>query len=141
MQVCKGRVKGHADPARPCRRSPAHGGQQRCSSLNSLTALLIAATLAGCDKTDRRLPSRPVRSHRHRRAGAEGETVSLTGQVRAKDQVSLAFRLDGRMIERPVNVGDVLKPRASSSPGSTRRTSENALRSAQGQPRLGRGGC
>jgi RND family efflux transporter MFP subunit len=40
--------------------------------------------------------------------GAEGETVSLTGQVQAKDKVSLAFRLDGRMTERPVNVGDLL---------------------------------
>jgi membrane fusion protein, multidrug efflux system len=40
---------------------------------------------------------------------AEGETVSLTGHVRAKDQANLAFRLDGRMIERPVNVGNVLK--------------------------------
>ena len=39
----------------------------------------------------------------------EGEIVSLTGQVRAKDEVSLAFRLDGRMIERPVHVGDVLE--------------------------------
>jgi RND family efflux transporter MFP subunit len=39
---------------------------------------------------------------------AEGETVSLTGHVRAKDQVGLAFRLDGRMIERLVNVGDVV---------------------------------
>ena len=41
--------------------------------------------------------------------GAEGEIVSLTGHIRPKDQVSLAFRLDGRMIERHVNVGDVLK--------------------------------
>jgi RND family efflux transporter MFP subunit len=41
---------------------------------------------------------------------ADGETVSLTGQIRAKDEVSLAFRLDGRMLDRPVNVGDVLKP-------------------------------
>lgn len=41
--------------------------------------------------------------------GAEGEIVSLTGHIRPKDQVSLAFRLDGRMIERQVNVGDVLK--------------------------------
>jgi RND family efflux transporter MFP subunit len=49
-------------------------------------------------------PVRTVTVHE----GAEGEIVSLTGQVRAKDQVSLAFRLDGRMIERPVNVGDVL---------------------------------
>ena len=42
--------------------------------------------------------------------GGEGETVSLTGHVRAKDQVNLAFRLDGRMIARPVNVGDVILP-------------------------------
>ena len=51
--------------------------------------------------------ARPVRTVivEHR---AEGETVSLTGQVRAKDQADLAFRLDGRMIERPVNVGDVV---------------------------------
>jgi len=39
---------------------------------------------------------------------AGGEIISLTGQVRAKDQASLAFRLDGRMIERLVNVGDVV---------------------------------
>src|SRR5580704_17708075 len=72
-------------------------------------AMLVVATVAGCDK--RVSPStedRPVRTVTVERS-AEGETVSLTGQVRAKDQVSLAFRLDGRMIERPVNVGDVLR--------------------------------
>ena len=61
--------------------------------------------------TRRRQPvpePRPVRTVTVE-GGAEGETVSLTGQVRAKDEVSLAFRIDGRMIERPVNVGDVLK--------------------------------
>ena len=73
-------------------------------------AALIAATVAGCDKTSPPLPeARPVRTVTIEH-GAEGEIVSLTGQVRAKDQVSLAFRLDGRMIERPVHVGDVLKP-------------------------------
>jgi RND family efflux transporter MFP subunit len=41
--------------------------------------------------------------------GADGEIVSLTGQIRAKDEVSLAFQIDGRMLDRPVNVGDVLK--------------------------------
>jgi len=74
-----------------------------------LTATLIVAALAGCDK---KLPPvaqvRPVRTVTVER-GAEGETVLLTGQIRAKDQVSLAFRLDGRMIKRLVNVGDVLK--------------------------------
>jgi RND family efflux transporter MFP subunit len=71
---------------------------------------LIAATVAGCNKTEPPLPeARPVRTITIQR-GAQGEIVSLTGHVRAKDQVSLAFRLDGRMIERPVHVGDVLKP-------------------------------
>ena len=73
-------------------------------------AAIIAAAVAGCDKTS---PSareaRPVRAVAVEQ-GAEGEIVSLTGHVRAKDQASLAFRLDGRMIERPVHVGDALKP-------------------------------
>jgi membrane fusion protein, multidrug efflux system len=72
-------------------------------------AALIAASLAACDKKPPPAAEvRPVRVVTVKR-GAEGETVSLTGQVRAKDQVSLAFRLEGRMIKRLVNVGDVLK--------------------------------
>ena len=72
------------------------------------TALIVAA-VTGCDKpAPPTTQARPVRAVTVERL-AEGETVSLTGHVRAKDQVSLAFRLDGRMIERPVNVGDVLK--------------------------------
>jgi RND family efflux transporter MFP subunit len=76
---------------------------------HTAVAALIAVTLAGCNKTSPPLAeARPVRTVIIEQA-AEGEIVSLTGHVRAKDQVSLAFRLDGRMIERPVNVGDVLK--------------------------------
>jgi RND family efflux transporter MFP subunit len=37
-----------------------------------------------------------------------GDTVSLTGTVQAETEVNLAFRIDGRMIARPVNVGDKL---------------------------------
>ena len=85
-------------------------------------AAMIAATLAGCDKGAPPAPqARPVRTITVER-GAEGETVSLTGQIRAKDQVSLAFRLDGRMIERPV-MWAMCSRRARSSPGSTPRTS------------------
>ena len=67
---------------------------------------LIAASVAACNK-----PAPPVSEARPVRAvtveqRADGEIVSLTGQVRAKDEVNLAFRLDGRMIERPVHVGD-----------------------------------
>ena len=73
-----------------------------------LAAALIAATLAACqEKAPPTAQARPVRTVTVER-GAEGETLSLTGQVQAKDHVSLAFRLDGHMTERPVNVGDVL---------------------------------
>ena len=72
-------------------------------------AALIAATVTGCDKpappTSQVRPVRAVTVDRR----AEGETVSLTGHIRAKDEVSLAFRLDQRMIERLVHVGDVVK--------------------------------
>ena len=72
-------------------------------------AALIAAALAGCNRAEPPTQAtRPVRAVTVE-YGAEGEMVSLTGHVRAKDQASLAFRLDGRMIERPANVGDVLK--------------------------------
>jgi len=68
--------------------------------------MLIATAVAGCEKAaPPPQAARPVRAVTVQRP-AEGETVSLTGQIRAKDQASLAFRLDGRMIERRVNVGD-----------------------------------
>jgi membrane fusion protein, multidrug efflux system len=96
-----------------------------------LCAALIAATLTGCDKpappTPQARPVRAVTVERH----AEGETVSLTGHIRAKDQASLAFRLDGRMLERPVHVGDVLKADqvvARLDP----QNQQNALQTAQG---------
>jgi multidrug efflux pump subunit AcrA (membrane-fusion protein) len=100
------------------------------SKLSILAAALIAATVAGCDEpappTAETRPLRTVTVAHH----AEGETVSLTGQIRAKDQVGLAFRLDGRMIERPVNVGDVVSAGqvvARLDP----QNQQNALRSAQ----------
>jgi len=78
------------------------------SRIAFVAAILIAGTLTGCDKAVQpHAQARPVRAVTVERK-AEGEIVSLTGQVRAKYQVNLAFRLDGRMIERPVNVGDVL---------------------------------
>jgi len=69
---------------------------------------LLVAAISGCDKpAPPAAQARPVRTVTvEQRAG--GEIVSLTGQVRAKDQAGLAFRLDGRMIERSVNVGDVV---------------------------------
>jgi multidrug efflux pump subunit AcrA (membrane-fusion protein) len=42
-------------------------------------------------------------------AHAEGEPVSVTGQIRARTEESLAFRVDGRMIARRVDVGQVVE--------------------------------
>jgi membrane fusion protein, multidrug efflux system len=73
-----------------------------------LAIALISATVVGCNKpAPTASPARPVRTTAVERL-LEGEAISLTGQIRAKDQANLAFRLDGRMVERPVNVGDVL---------------------------------
>ena len=95
-----------------------------------IMAALTALTLTGCDKpppaTSQARLVRTVTVERR----AEGEVVTLTGQVRAKDQVSLAFRLDGRMIQRLVNVGDVV----SAGQAVARldpQNQENSLRSAQ----------
>jgi len=48
---------------------------------------------------------RPVRTITVERR-AVGELIALTGQIRAQEQVSLAFRIDGKLIERPLNIGD-----------------------------------
>ena len=95
-----------------------------------IAAALLGVMVAGCDrKTAQEPPARPVRAVTVEPAMA-GETVSLVGQIRAKDEVSLAFRLDGRMLDRPVNVGDVLRPGqlvARLDP----QNQQNALRAAQ----------
>jgi RND family efflux transporter MFP subunit len=95
-----------------------------------VAAALISAVVASCDNpAPTASPVRPVRTAAVERP-TEGETIALTGQVRAKDQVNLAFRLDGRIIERPVNVGDVFTAGqivARLDP----QDQQNALRSAQ----------
>lgn len=61
-----------------------------------VASALIALTVAGCNKpAPPAAQARPIRVLTVERSG-EGETVSLTGQIHAKDEVSLAFRIDGR---------------------------------------------
>jgi RND family efflux transporter MFP subunit len=95
-----------------------------------LAAALIAPALAGCPTPEPAAPqARLVRTATVARSAA-GETVSLTGQVRAKDQANLGFRLDGRVVERLVNMGDAVEAGqvvARLDP----RNEENAVRSAQ----------
>jgi RND family efflux transporter MFP subunit len=74
--------------------------------------LVIAVTLpfVACDKEQpKKVEVRPVRVTSVRHAPT-GETISLSGQIQAKDQANLAFRIGGRLQERNVTVGDPVTP-------------------------------
>ncbi len=73
----------------------------------ALPVLGLVLLLAACGPAEEAAPEpiRPVRVVTVE-TQAGGETVSLAGQIHAQDEVSLSFRTGGRMIARPVNVGD-----------------------------------
>lgn len=87
-----------------------HHGPSRCARglrRGAAIGVLLPGLLAGCD--DNAPPPapeiRPVRvTTVAPRTG--GDVVSLTGTVEAETLANLAFRIDGRMVERTVNVGD-----------------------------------
>ncbi len=87
---------------------------------------------------------RPVRTVTATK-GEAGETVVLTGHIQAEDEPALAFRIGGRMIERPVNVGDrveagqVLAKLDPENELNALRSAEAALVAAQGQLTYARG--
>ena len=66
-----------------------------------LTAVLLAITPGMAYAQSEVRPVRTVVAT----ARAEGEPVSLTGHIRARTEESLAFRIDGRVIMRRVDVG------------------------------------
>jgi membrane fusion protein, multidrug efflux system len=78
---------------------------------NALGAAALLALLAACGQPEEPAAPevRPVRVIAiEERAG--GDAVSLTGTVQAEMEVNLAFRIDGRMTERSVGVGDQVEP-------------------------------
>src|SRR5215510_9004018 len=96
----------------------------------AMLASSAAVLVAGC-RSEVEVPAseiRPVRAVTvHKRESAV--PIILTGSIRARDEVPLAFRISGRMIERPVNLGDPV--RATTCPARLEPQNEqNALRSA-----------
>jgi RND family efflux transporter MFP subunit len=77
--------------------------------LLQLTPLLGIMLLACCD--DERAPSpdiRPVRTITVQ-PGAGSELPTLTGEIKARYESDLGFRIDGKMVERPVDVGSIVR--------------------------------
>ncbi len=86
------------------------------SELNGWRAGVLAAgatalLLAGCKQTEApQAPEvRPVRVVAIEKR-ATGDTVAITGTVQAQTEANQSFRIDGRLVERAVGVGDSLRP-------------------------------
>lgn len=71
----------------------------------------LLAPFAGCKKAaDPVAPEvRPVRAKTIDTSAVDGVVV-LTGTVQAQTEINQSFRIDGRLIERAVDVGDNVKP-------------------------------
>jgi membrane fusion protein, multidrug efflux system len=88
--------------------SPMHPARPAARCL--LLALGLTTALAGCDgEEDAPAPAeiRPVRAI-VAEVSAGGRNLALGGTVESQIEVALAFRIGGRIAERPVNVGDSL---------------------------------
>jgi RND family efflux transporter MFP subunit len=71
-----------------------------------LAALSITLALAGCGKEEKAAAPevRPVRTVTVEPRAA-GETLSLTGEIQPRYQADIGFRVNGKILERPVDVG------------------------------------
>jgi membrane fusion protein, multidrug efflux system len=80
--------------------------------LKSLVLPFLATfALSACGPAEeaRGPEARPVRTVTVSKREA-GSTVTLTGRIEAQDEAALGFRIAGRLMERPVNVGDRVQP-------------------------------
>jgi len=86
---------------------------QRLGPIAGATAVLALAALApsACRRAEE-APApeiRPVRVATIAKRSL-GDVAVLTGTVQAETEINLSFRIDGRLIERAVNVGDAVEP-------------------------------
>ena len=89
----------------------AHPAQARRTSTGTLTlcALALALALAGCSKPVEKVEEvRPVRAIRMA-AASTGTVAEFSGEVRARYESRLGFRVGGKIVARKVDVGAVVK--------------------------------
>lgn len=77
----------------------------------ALCPLAASLLLTACQQEPKaKAPEvRPVRTMTVEK-GEIGEGVSLTGRIQAENEAALAFRISGRMNERPVGSATALSP-------------------------------
>lgn len=76
--------------------------------LHGTWIIVFSLSLVACDQNIEPDVVRPVRSiviETH----ASGDLIALTGQLHARDETKLAFRLSGKLIHSSVSVGDTVK--------------------------------
>ncbi|OPJ93759.1 efflux transporter periplasmic adaptor subunit [Enterobacter cloacae subsp. cloacae] len=80
---------------------------ERLSALLPVVLMLpVCLLLAACgDKPEKPAPPRPVRTVTVPAPSSAGAFLQ-TGEIRPHDEVTLGFRLDGRLLTRSVDVGD-----------------------------------
>ena len=78
--------------------------------LGTVCTLVLLLALAACKKEEKAAAPdiRPVRAVTVEPSEG-GETVSLTGEIQARYQADIGFRVNGKIIERPVDVGTQVK--------------------------------
>jgi len=79
-------------------------------TLGKIGALVLLLVLAACQKEEKAAatPIRPVRTVTVELQEG-GEEVSLTGEIQPRYQADLGFRVNGKILERPVDVGTEAK--------------------------------
>ena len=77
----------------------------------AVLALAAVALLSSCQRAEEQVAPeiRPVRTITVDKRAA-GDTVPLTGTVQAQTEINQSFRIDGRLLERALNVGDAVRP-------------------------------
>src|SRR5215510_2155702 len=79
-------------------------GRKPCAAA---AALVVSVTLCSCSpQTETSAPQpRPVRTVTIEKREA-GQPITLTGRIEAEDEVALAFRISGRVLENNRKLGD-----------------------------------
>ena len=84
--------------------------RERSPKLWAIAVLGLVLVLPACQKEEKTAapPIRPVRTVTVE-VQDEGEKISLTGEIQPRYQADIGFRVSGKILERPVDVGTEVK--------------------------------